>query len=117
MAIRLKVTCMVLMVVLVAEAVLVSEAAPISCGTVTSTLAPCFEYVLGGGQVPVNCCTGVKSLYKAASTATDRRTVCTCLKSVTTSASPATIQNAKTLPGKCGVKLPYEISPSIDCNK
>ncbi|GFP83245.1 non-specific lipid-transfer protein 1 [Phtheirospermum japonicum] len=115
-----KATCLVL---IAAAAVLppLIEAAPaapkISCGTVTSTLAPCFEYVLGGGQVPVNCCAGVKSLYKAASTTADRRNVCTCLKSVTSSASPTAVKNAKALPGKCGVSLPYIISPEIDCNK
>ncbi|GFP84396.1 non-specific lipid-transfer protein 2 [Phtheirospermum japonicum] len=55
-------------------------------------------------------------LYKAASTTADRRNVCTCLKSVTSS-SPAAVKNAKAHPGKCGVSLPYIISPAIDCNK
>ncbi|KAK4418846.1 Non-specific lipid-transfer protein [Sesamum alatum] len=91
--------------------------AKISCGKVTSTLAPCFEYVLGGGKVPINCCDGVQWLYKQASTTTDRRNVCVCLKSITKSASPGAINNAKSLPGKCGVSLPYEITPAIDCNK
>ncbi|KAL3654774.1 hypothetical protein CASFOL_000560 [Castilleja foliolosa] len=112
----IKATCLFLIVA--AALIEAAPAAPkISCGTVTSSLAPCFQYVLGGGQVPANCCVGVKSLYKAASTTADRRTVCTCLKSVTRSASPAVVTNAKTLPGKCGVSLPYQISPAIDCNK
>ncbi|PIN08203.1 hypothetical protein CDL12_19222 [Handroanthus impetiginosus] len=113
--------CLVLIAAAMVVAPLLTEAAPpppkISCGNVTSTLAPCFEYVLSGGKVPPNCCAGVKSLYKAASTTAYRRNVCLCLKSVTSSASPAAIKNAKSLPGKCGITLPIEITPTIDCNK
>ncbi|KAL1549057.1 non-specific lipid-transfer protein 1-like [Salvia divinorum] len=112
-------TCLVLVVAMAMALSVVATAAPpkISCGEVTTTLAPCFEYVLGGGKVPVNCCDGVKSLYKAANTSANRRSVCICLKSVTGSASPVTLKNAKSLPGKCGVSLPFEITPAIDCNK
>ncbi|XP_047952091.1 non-specific lipid-transfer protein 1-like [Salvia hispanica] len=113
-------SCLVLVVaVAVAVSVVGAAAAPpkITCGDVTTTLAPCFEYVLSGGKVPGNCCQGVKSLYKAANTAANRRSVCICLKSVTGSASPAAVKNAKSLPGKCGVSLPFEITPAIDCNK
>lgn len=117
-----KTTFLVFIVALVVAPPLI-EAAPaapapkITCGKVTTILAPCFEYLLRGGVVPANCCTGVKSLYKAASTTADRRSVCVCLKSITTSASAAIISNAKSLPGKCGISLPYEITPAIDCNK
>ncbi|XP_057804310.1 non-specific lipid-transfer protein 1-like [Salvia miltiorrhiza] len=106
-----------LLLLVAAAAVAAAPPAKISCGEVTTTLAPCFEYVLGGGTVPLNCCAGVKSLYKAASTTADRRNVCVCLKSVTGSASAAAVRNAKSLPGKCGVSLPYEITPAIDCTK
>ncbi|KAH6777973.1 hypothetical protein C2S52_006522 [Perilla frutescens var. hirtella] len=115
-----KATCLVLIiaaVVAVAPPLMEAAAAKITCGKVTSTLAPCFEYVLSGGNVPVNCCAGIKSLYKAASTTADRRNVCVCLKSVTSSASAAAVKNAKSLPGKCGVSIPYEITPAIDCTK
>ncbi|KAK4478402.1 hypothetical protein RD792_013871 [Penstemon davidsonii] len=104
--------CLVLIMTVVAAA-----GPKISCGTVTSTLAPCFGYILAGGVVPDNCCSGVKSLYKTARTTADLRAVCFCLKSLTSSASPAAINNAKTLPGKCGLSLPYQITPAIDCNK
>lgn len=112
-----KAACLVLIVAVAAVAAEAAAAPKITCGNVMSTLAPCFEYVLGGGKVPENCCKGVKALYKAASTSADRRSVCFCLKSVTTSASPAAVNNAKALPGKCGVSIPYVISPAIDCKK
>lgn len=118
----IKATCLVLIAAAVVAPLLVEAAAAaatpkISCGKVTSTLAPCFEFVLSGGAVPRNCCVGVQSLYKEASTPADRRNVCLCLKSITTSASPAAIKNAKSLPGKCGLSIPYEITPAIDCSK
>lgn len=112
------ITCLLL----VAAASLVVAAAAgetpaISCGKVTSTLAPCFMYVMNGGTVPENCCAAVKSLNNEAITTAARRNVCLCLKSVTKTASAAAVKNAKSLPGKCGIFLPYEISPAIDCNK
>ncbi|XP_051131038.1 non-specific lipid-transfer protein 3-like [Andrographis paniculata] len=92
-----------------------------SCGAVTSTLAPCYEFVVGGGgpgdKPTDSCCQGVRKLYREAASRDDRRTVCECLKRVTRAASPTTLRNAKTLPHACGVSLPFEITPQLDCNK
>ncbi|XP_073147951.1 non-specific lipid-transfer protein 1-like [Henckelia pumila] len=106
--------------VLVALAVATPPAAQgqISCGAVTSALAPCFDYVLRGGQtVPNNCCNGVQSLYKEASSTAARQAVCYCLKSITSTVAAPIVANAASLPKKCGVYIPYTISPSIDCTK
>ncbi|XP_075512479.1 non-specific lipid-transfer protein 1-like [Primulina tabacum] len=111
----LKATCLVLVALAVATPAAEGQ---LSCGQVTSALAPCFDYVLRGGlTVPSNCCYGVKSLYKEAATTADRQAVCYCLKAVTNSASSPVIANAASLPKKCGVILPYTISPTIDCAK
>lgn len=93
-----------------------SEAA-ISCGSVANTLAPCLNYVLNGGAVPAACCNGISSLYNSLKTTPDRQTVCSCLKSVAGSASPTNFKNAAGLPSKCGLNIPYKITPSIDCSK
>ncbi|XP_057804313.1 non-specific lipid-transfer protein 1-like [Salvia miltiorrhiza] len=92
--------------------------AAISCNTVATDLSPCINYVLYGGAPvpPVNCCQGIKSLYNQASATADRQAVCSCLKSVASSATPAIVTNAAALPGKCGVSIPYKISPSTDCS-
>ncbi|GER55722.1 non-specific lipid-transfer protein [Striga asiatica] len=112
-----KMACLVLFAAVMLSSPPQIEAA-MACGTVTSMLAPCYEYVLGKAAVPSgNCCAGVKSLYHQASTTAARRTVCECLKSVTKTASRTTVANAKALPGKCRVYIPYQISPSINCNK
>ncbi|XP_011095133.1 non-specific lipid-transfer protein 1 [Sesamum indicum] len=115
-----KATCLVLAVTMVVVALAPPQAeAAISCGTVANDLSPCINYVMygGAGTPPVPCCTGIKTLYNQASSTADRQAVCGCLKSVAGQASPAIIGTAAALPGKCGVSIPYEISPSTDCSK
>ena len=91
--------------------------AAISCGTVTSYLAPCIPYLRSGGNLPTACCNGVSSLNKMASTTPDRQTACGCLKNAYNSISGIKPALAAGLPGKCGVSIPYKISPTTDCSK
>ncbi|KAK4481266.1 hypothetical protein RD792_012150 [Penstemon davidsonii] len=94
-----------------------SEAA-ISCNTVANALSPCVNYVVYGGVAPpAECCNGARSLYAQVRSTPDRQAVCSCVKSVASSATPAMISNAAALPGKCGISIPYQISPSTDCSK
>lgn len=106
------------MVVVVAALAPLQAEAAVSCSTVASDLSPCINYVLYGGAAapPVTCCEGIKSLYNQASATADRQAVCSCLKSVASSATPTIITNAAALPSKCGVSIPYKISPSTDCS-
>ncbi|CAM0954998.1 unnamed protein product [Alopecurus aequalis] len=89
--------------------------AALSCSTVFNTLRPCAGYVQSGGAVPQACCGGIKNLMSRASSTPDRRAVCTCLKTVAGVGEPY-ISRAAGLPGRCGVQLPYRISPNVDCN-
>ncbi|XWS09500.1 hypothetical protein CRYUN_Cryun40dG0089900 [Craigia yunnanensis] len=91
----------------------------ITCGQVTSALSPCIGYLRsnGGGSVPPNCCSGIKSLNSAAQTTPDRQTACNCIKSASGAISGINYSLASGLPGKCGVSIPYKISPSTDCSK
>ncbi|KAJ4704247.1 Non-specific lipid-transfer protein [Melia azedarach] len=92
--------------------------AAITCGQVTSTLAPCIPYLRsGGGAVPAPCCSGIKSLNAAATTTPDRQAVCNCVKSAASSINGINYSLASGLPGKCGVSIPYQISPTTDCSK
>uniref|UniRef100_A0A251UI74 Non-specific lipid-transfer protein n=1 Tax=Helianthus annuus TaxID=4232 RepID=A0A251UI74_HELAN len=68
------------------------------------------------GPVPPACCGGVKGLNNAAKLTPDRQTACGCLKSVYASNSGINLGFASDLPGKCGVNIPYKISPSTDCS-
>ncbi|KZV40868.1 hypothetical protein F511_22807 [Dorcoceras hygrometricum] len=110
----MKSVCVVLVVVLA----LVVALAPggegaIGCGTVIQDLNPCLPYVTGQGPLG-GCCSGVRSLYAAARTTADRQAVCGCLKSVAQAYSRY-ISKAASLPGQCGVSIPYKISPSTNC--
>nr|GEW18898.1 non-specific lipid-transfer protein-like [Tanacetum cinerariifolium] len=85
----------------------------ITCGQVVSSLSPCFSYLTKGGAVPPACCGAVKGL--AANSTPDRRIICGCLKGA--SNSGIKLDNANTVPSKCGVNIPYKISPDTDCSK
>ncbi|KAL5550621.1 hypothetical protein UlMin_000797 [Ulmus minor] len=104
----------VLMVMVVAAPL---AQAAISCGQVSSSLAPCFNYLKVGGVVPAACCNGVRGLNNAAKTTPDRQAACRCLKAASGSIKGLNPSLASGLPGKCGVNIPYKISPSTDCNR
>ena len=91
-----------------------SEAA-ITCGSVNGALAPCLKYLTGKGPLTGGCCSGISNLNKRASTTPDRQTACKCLKSVSGAISGLNYGLAAGLPGKCGVNIPYKISPSTNC--
>ncbi|XAR55739.1 hypothetical protein NMG60_11035927 [Bertholletia excelsa] len=110
-----KIAYLALFMILVAATA--SEAA-IGCGEVIGKLAPCLPYITGPAKVvPPGCCSGVRALNTQAKTTADRQAVCKCLKSAASSVPASGLGKAAGIPGKCGVSLPYKISPSIDCSK
>ncbi|XP_058739817.1 non-specific lipid-transfer protein 1-like [Vicia villosa] len=109
-----KLTCMA-MICLVLVTPLADAA--LSCGQIQLTVAPCIGYLRRPGpSVPAPCCNGVRSVNNQAKTVPDRQGVCSCLKSTTLSLPGLNLPALAALPAKCGVNLPYKISPSIDCN-
>ena len=90
--------------------------AAITCGQVTSSLGPCINYVKTGRDLPAACCSGIKSLKAAAKTTADTQAACKCIKSTVSAISGINYNIAAGLPGKCGVSIPYKISPSTDCS-
>ncbi|CAA7400084.1 unnamed protein product [Spirodela intermedia] len=107
-----------LLLCLLAVAVLLGPVEPaISCGAVASYMAPCVSYVTIGGPVPASCCGGVRALSAAAGTVADRRQACSCLKSAASAIAGFQPALAAGLPTRCGVSVPYQISPSVDCSK
>lgn len=91
--------------------------AAVSCGLVATNLSPCLGYLRTGGPVPGPCCGGVRSLYSAATTRSDRQVACNCMKSAAAAVTDINLGYASALPGKCGVNIPYKIDPSFDCSK
>ncbi|GAU30834.1 hypothetical protein TSUD_267540 [Trifolium subterraneum] len=108
----MKVACVVLLMCMILAPI--SEAA-ISCGTVTSNVAPCIVYLKGGPGPSPACCNGVRSLNNAARNTPDRQAACKCLKSAAGAISGLDNNLAAGLPGKCGVNIPYKISTSTNC--
>ena len=102
-----------LAVVVAAAALVASASAAITCGQVGSALAPCIPYATGkASALPSSCCGGVRSLNSA-----DRQAACRCLKSLASTVKSVNMGTVATIPGKCGVSVPFPISMSTDCNK
>ncbi|KAH6769355.1 hypothetical protein C2S51_014691 [Perilla frutescens var. frutescens] len=89
--------------------------ATISCGQLQGNLTSCLGF-LRGGALTQPCCTGVKSVAASARTVADRRDACRCLVAVAKSLR-GTIDFGKAarLPGRCGVSIPFQISPNTNC--
>ncbi|OMO94384.1 Plant lipid transfer protein/Par allergen [Corchorus olitorius] len=115
MASAIKIACVVVVCMALVSAPVAQGA--ISCGQVAKALGPCISYLTGKGPLVSGCCSGVKSLNGAAKTTPDRQAACNCLKSNAGSISGINYGLAAGLPGKCGVSIPYQISPSTDCSK
>ncbi|RLM69177.1 non-specific lipid-transfer protein 3-like [Panicum miliaceum] len=100
-------------VVLVAALVAAETAsAAVSCGEVTSAVAPCLGYAMGSAASPsAACCNGVRSLNSRASSTADRQAACACLKSMT--GRVGNMGNAASIPSKCGVNVGVPISPNV----
>ncbi|XP_071716813.1 non-specific lipid-transfer protein Lac s 1-like [Rutidosis leptorrhynchoides] len=109
----MKVVC--IMVVFMVVAMPYTEA--LSCNDVRMKLAPCLKYLQSGGMVSRACCNGVKGLDNLARTIPDRKTACNCMKAAYKTYSTIKPDNAAGLPNKCGVRIPYKMSPDTDCNK
>ncbi|XP_047956716.1 non-specific lipid-transfer protein 8-like [Salvia hispanica] len=101
-------------------AVLAAVAAPsraITCSDVMKDLRPCINYLKSGsGTPPSPCCAGASSLAASATGTADKQAACTCIKNA---AKSITIKPelAKALPGNCGISMPFQISPNVDCSK
>nr|AEC04836.1 lipid transfer protein [Dimocarpus longan] len=108
----LKLVCALVACMLVVSPV---AQAAITCGQVTSSVAPCIQYLRSGGSVPPPCCNGIKSLNNAARTTPDRQQACRCLQNAAKAIPGINTNLAAGLPGKCGVNIPYKISTSTNC--
>ncbi|KAJ8511007.1 hypothetical protein OPV22_001441 [Ensete ventricosum] len=91
--------------------------AAISCGQVISYLIPCLGYAQGTGPLTERCCSGVRGLNDAAQTTTDRQATCNCLKRSAAGVSGIQPGLISGIPSKCGINVPYRISPSTDCSR
>ncbi|GKF47152.1 non-specific lipid-transfer protein-like protein [Tanacetum coccineum] len=106
----MKLLCVVVMMV-VLLALSAPEVEAVTCGQVVGAIAPCLGYLRNGGSPPPTCCNGVRGLRNQARTTGDRKTICNCLKSASSSYRGVSGNYAASLPGKCGINFPYKITP------
>ena len=106
-------------VLVAAAAVLPSGEAALSCSDVYRNLMPCLNYLRSSGTSapPALCCNGMSTLMGEANVKADRQTACRCLKTAASGITGINFNLAGALPKRCGVAIPYKISPSTDCNK
>ncbi|XP_068322073.1 non-specific lipid-transfer protein 1-like [Pyrus communis] len=88
----------------------------ITCQQALMDLMPCKEYLTGSGPgtPPITCCSGVQTVYTAASTRECRRNLCECFKKAA-AGMPINPDRLKQLPDFCRVYLPVPLDPKIDC--
>ncbi|XP_027334171.1 non-specific lipid-transfer protein 1-like [Abrus precatorius] len=111
----LKFACVVAIMCMVVVSAPMAEAT-ITCGQVTSALSSCIPYIQKGGVPSKPCCSGVSQLNNAAKTTADRQAACNCLKNAAKGlGNNFNANNAASLPGKCGVSIPYKISTTTNC--
>ncbi|ESQ52520.1 hypothetical protein EUTSA_v10017425mg [Eutrema salsugineum] len=114
MAGLMKLACLVLACMIVAGPI--TAKAALSCGTVSSSLAPCIGYLTQGTPLPLACCAGVKRLNSMARTTPDRQQACRCLVGAANAlGSGLNTGRASGLPKACGVNIPYAISKNTNC--
>lgn len=113
----LKLTCLVLVCMMVSAA---KAKTYLPCNeVVVNSLRPCVIDIAYGESVSDTCCGGIKSLQHLAKTRAERTSICTCLEQFL-DGYPYTDDHVRlgaALPQKCGVNLPYMISPTMDCNR
>ncbi|GMI64277.1 lipid transfer protein 3 [Hibiscus trionum] len=110
----LKLVCALLLCLLVVSPIATTS---LTCGDVSTKMAACVRYLQNGGALPAPCCNGVRALNNMARTTPDRQTACRCLQNSAKSIPNIKPNLAETLPGKCGVNIPYKISTSTNCNR
>jgi hypothetical protein len=113
-----RVALLAVFTVLAALALAENSSAAVTCGDVTSAIAPCMPYATGKAATPSSgCCGGVRSLNSKASSPADRRAACSCLKNLAGSFKGVNMGNAASIPGKCSVSVSFPISSNVDCSK
>ncbi|RHN46664.1 putative plant lipid transfer protein/Par allergen [Medicago truncatula] len=106
----IKVTCLSVMCLVLA--IPLANAGPY-CRDVVETILPCIEYITtpGASTLPAPCCNGMKSLNG------EPQYVCRCLKETFFVLPGLNLAALAALPKNCGVNLPYQITPDMNCDK
>nr|CAH69188.1 type 1 non specific lipid transfer protein precursor [Triticum aestivum] len=112
-----RVALLAVFAVLAALAVAEMASGAVTCGDVTSAIAPCMSYATGQASSPsAGCCSGVRTLNGKASTSADRQAACRCLKNLAGSFKGISMGNVANIPGECGVSVSFPINNNVNCD-
>ncbi|OIW11736.1 hypothetical protein TanjilG_20220 [Lupinus angustifolius] len=92
--------------------------AHIECAEIIEYLQTCVGYLKHGGasdKPPSTCCDGVKAVLNKLKSVDDKRDACNCIKAIV-QITKLKLENARNVPIKCGIKIPFQISPDFDCS-
>ncbi|XP_059291960.1 non-specific lipid-transfer protein 2-like [Lycium barbarum] len=107
-----KITCfVVLCMVLIAP-----HAEAVTCGQIQVGVVNCLPYLQNRGPLG-GCCGAIKYLLTLCKTTQERRKSCGCVKTAANTIKGIDFGKAAGLSGVCGAKIPFEISPTVDCSK
>ncbi|KAF2309007.1 hypothetical protein GH714_000060 [Hevea brasiliensis] len=104
-----KLACVLLMCLVVGEPL---AYAAITCGDVTTKLAPCISYLRGTGTLSSDCCSGVKALNSEAKTTPDRQDACKCLKTSAANVPGLNYSLASGLLANVVLAFPSQLAPT-----
>ncbi|KAI4356141.1 hypothetical protein L6164_000188 [Bauhinia variegata] len=114
--VMMKLTCLAVMVCLVLGLPMAESV--ITCTQTQSAVVPCLGYLKSGGAtVPAPCCNAVRSLNNLAKTTPDWQAACRCIEAAVKAVPGIKPAALSAIPGKCGIHLPFQISPTMDCSK
>ncbi|KAG9445481.1 hypothetical protein H6P81_016821 [Aristolochia fimbriata] len=91
--------------------------APMSCPQMALAVVPCFGYIVAGGDVPAECCSGLKAVKAAAPTTELCRQACACMQWTAAAIPGVNYDLVNTLPQKCHFSISFKLTPSTDCSK
>ncbi|WMV51776.1 hypothetical protein MTR67_045161 [Solanum verrucosum] len=108
-----KIACLVVLCMLITFA---PHAEAVTCGQIQVGVVNCLPYLQNRGPIG-GCCGVIKDLLKLCKTPHERRKSCRCVKKAANTIKGIDFGKAAGLSGVCGVEIPFEISPSVDCSK
>ncbi|KAL4365287.1 hypothetical protein AHAS_Ahas07G0091000 [Arachis hypogaea] len=89
------------------------------CPRVVGDIGQCLWYLRSIPYITFpsqQCCDGLRNLESGLHSVQDRRDACNCVRAVSMIIAPFPT-NARELPIRCGVQLPFPFSTAFDCSR
>ncbi|XP_071727379.1 non-specific lipid-transfer protein 1-like [Rutidosis leptorrhynchoides] len=92
--------------------------AEITCDDFDKHVPPCVKYVRGVDEVPSKeCCNKLKESISTLKTRLDNEMACKCMVNAHSQIPDIKPDNARNLPNKCNVNVPFKTGLDTNCDK